>query len=1223
MLFKSLSGLLLLTSSLFALEYHTDGKPIYQPMDITVPAISDTVIVTQPIDVTRQPIDVTRQPIDVVVQPMLDTDNDTIVDIEDNCVHSANLSQDDFDGDGQGDSCDSDDDNDGLPDSFENQYTVLNPLDASDALIDSDGDGFTNLEEYQEGTSIIQAPINDDDQEAEENLETFTLKKGWNLLGVDQEVTISYLKEAIGEEDLLIIKKESQTYYTKGEAYTNETLEKGEGYWIKVANDVSFKYKKQISKGIKKVILTAGWNLINPLQELTLEELKTQLGSDNLLVIQNATTTYKKSYIDAELEFLNDFTQFEKNSGYWIRVAQESVLTYQFEGIDLDSKDIEITQDSTIHLDGTIADEDDRIITLYRWYEGDTLLCEETNSTCDIDPLSVGTHIITLQTTDEEGVIKSQDITITVSEDLTKTLNENGSTSTVNYATNSDIGEMLPEDVITTTPSGLRQVIGFESELLGTKDAPSYLTIRSLLNDKVTTTEVDYDNGIKQKTTPEGRIIKEIFDTGTQLLSRVESGTLHPIVYAYNSDEKVSKKSVQERYTEYTYTSDGKVETITDALGKTTEIKYGIFSKKPIRVTTPDGNTTQYKYNWLKKMTRLTTPTGERHHFAYSGDKITRYTSPLGKVTEFVYSGEQLKEKVLPSGEKIINTYSNDRLASVSTPEGVISYTYITDDLIKSASKGSESLNYEYDGTLLTKINSSGTLDQSIVFGYDNDFKVTGITYADKAFVQTYDRDGLLTRSGDFTIQRDRANGLATSLYDTTLNLTRTISGFGEINKEITTVNGAERFSYEILSRDKTGKILEKKETLGGVETLFSYEYNLRGRLSKVYQDGTLVESYAYDANGNRVLTTSTQRGIIDQSALSNADDGIVQMGDIEYAYDDNGYLSQKIAPTGTTTFEYESSGALKKVTQENGTVISYINDPTGRRVAKLVDGDIVEKYLWKDRTTLLAIYDQYDDLKIRFEYADNRVPYKMIKEHLTYYLAYNQVGSLRAVFDEYGNTIKKINYDSYGNVISDSEPSFDVPIGFAGGLYDQDTKLVRFGYRDYEAHSGKWTAKDPIGFSGGDTNLYAYCNGDPINHVDPNGLWIMALLFVGALVFSAGTIASLALTSANLFQALYNGLALSVGSMVMSIPGVNALAAFGLSAVTNVTFNAAQQFIFNDAFNAKQFIVHTIFDSAPVLGKGFSAASSYILDELSYMMRKVVESTLEKDFFDRSIFFW
>ena len=63
------------------------------------------------------------------------------------------------------------------------------------------------------------------------------------------------------------------------------------------------------------------------------------------------------------------------------------------------------------------------------------------------------------------------------------------------------------------------------------------------------------------------------------------------------------------------------------------------------------------------------------------------------------------------------------------------------------------------------------------------------------------------------------------------------------------------------------------------------------------------------------------------------------------------------------------------------------------------------------------------------------------------------------------------------------------MPFGFAGGLYDPLTKLTHFGYREYDSFTGKWTAKDPIGFAGGDSNLYGYVLNDPVNLVDPFGL--------------------------------------------------------------------------------------------------------------------------------------
>jgi len=83
------------------------------------------------------------------------------------------------------------------------------------------------------------------------------------------------------------------------------------------------------------------------------------------------------------------------------------------------------------------------------------------------------------------------------------------------------------------------------------------------------------------------------------------------------------------------------------------------------------------------------------------------------------------------------------------------------------------------------------------------------------------------------------------------------------------------------------------------------------------------------------------------------------------------------------------------------------------------------------------------------------------------------------------GETHQEIAYD-YGQ---NAKGKPNQPFGFAGGLYDADTGLVRFGARDYDAYTGRWTAKDPILFRGAQANLYAYVHNDPINFVDPVGL--------------------------------------------------------------------------------------------------------------------------------------
>jgi RHS repeat-associated protein len=107
----------------------------------------------------------------------------------------------------------------------------------------------------------------------------------------------------------------------------------------------------------------------------------------------------------------------------------------------------------------------------------------------------------------------------------------------------------------------------------------------------------------------------------------------------------------------------------------------------------------------------------------------------------------------------------------------------------------------------------------------------------------------------------------------------------------------------------------------------------------------------------------------------------------------------------------------------------------------------------------------------------------------MTYRIITDHLGSPRLVIDAVtGQIVQRMAYDVFGRVIFDDNPGFQ-PFGFAGGLYDPDTKLTRFGARDYDAETGRWTAKDPILFNGGDANLYGYVLNNPVNWLDLWGL--------------------------------------------------------------------------------------------------------------------------------------
>jgi RHS repeat-associated protein len=101
------------------------------------------------------------------------------------------------------------------------------------------------------------------------------------------------------------------------------------------------------------------------------------------------------------------------------------------------------------------------------------------------------------------------------------------------------------------------------------------------------------------------------------------------------------------------------------------------------------------------------------------------------------------------------------------------------------------------------------------------------------------------------------------------------------------------------------------------------------------------------------------------------------------------------------------------------------------------------------------------------------------------------------------GTVAETIDYDAWGNATVDDTTcatgavcaAFQ-PFGFAGGLFDRETGLVRFGARDYDPNVGRWTQKDPITFDGGQSNIYEYAGDDPINGSDPRGTGPFALFY-------------------------------------------------------------------------------------------------------------------------------
>ena len=125
-----------------------------------------------------------------------------------------------------------------------------------------------------------------------------------------------------------------------------------------------------------------------------------------------------------------------------------------------------------------------------------------------------------------------------------------------------------------------------------------------------------------------------------------------------------------------------------------------------------------------------------------------------------------------------------------------------------------------------------------------------------------------------------------------------------------------------------------------------------------------------------------------------------------------------------------------------------------------------------------------------RFVYGTKgHVPDYMILKNEIFRIISDNLGSVRLVVRlKDGSIAQEMMHDEFGRVLKNTAPGFQ-PFGYAGGLYDHNTNLVQFGARWYNPEIGRWISKDPIGFAGGDTNLYSYVSGDPMSYIDPTGL--------------------------------------------------------------------------------------------------------------------------------------
>jgi RHS repeat-associated protein len=658
----------------------------------------------------------------------------------------------------------------------------------------------------------------------------------------------------------------------------------------------------------------------------------------------------------------------------------------------------------------------------------------------------------------------------------------------------------------TTLPSGLTSTATFSRS--ATLANPFDLATLSTMTDTVTvngkaaTTSYDAATRTITSTSPMGRASATTVDTHGRPV-RVSAPGVDDVTYAYDAKGRLTNTEQNGRSAYYYYDTTGRLASVKDAIGRSASYEYDAANRMTAQ-TMPDGRVARLAYDSNDNVITITPPSRPDHKFEFTPlDQRKSYNPPdVGLAlnsTTYQYNKDRRPVSVTRPDGRIVNMVYDtagrlDNIYSGSTGSLRVNYTYDdkTGHLNSAHTADGIMLSYEYDGALMTKEILAGPVNGSVSLVYDSFFRAQSLNVmADGNWLTssinfTYDDDGLATQVGAISLTHDLQNGLLTG---TTLGLVTdnyVYSRFGETFSYTAKYDGALLFDsrYE---RDAIGRIIKKTETIGGVATIYEYIYDTAGRLIQVKEGGVTVSSYDYDANGNRITAitrTGTYQGFYDLQ------DRMTKYGDATYNYTNNGELSSKTDSLGTTIYSYDVFGNLRSVTMPNGDLIEYVIDGRDRRIGKKVNGVLVQGLIYAGQLEPVAELEGAGNIVSTFVYASKgHVPDYMTKGGVTYRVISDHLGSVRLVINSAdGSIAQRIDYDEYGNVTSDTNPGFQ-PFAFAGGLYDQHTKLIRFGARDYNAFTGRWTAKDPILFAGGDLNLYGYVMSDPVNELDIEGM--------------------------------------------------------------------------------------------------------------------------------------